>query len=120
MADRADAEELPRQASPVRNPGSAVYGVVLADSLLAIEGDGHVGVPRLVLTVLATQCVYWLAHIYAELVGGRIVTGRRPHRGEVGRLLAEEWPMVTASFGPLAVTLVAWALGAPVETAVLW
>lgn len=108
------------QPRPSRNPASAVYGTVLAGSLIAVEGaHDQVDVLRLVAVVLVTQCVYWLAHTYSELVGGRITSGRRPRRGEVTHLLAEEWPLVSASFEPLAVLLVARALGASGNTAVL-
>jgi hypothetical protein len=107
-------------AASTHNPASAVYGTVLAGSLMAVQGgSGGVDVPRLVVEVLVTQVVYWLAHSYAELVGGRITSGHRPHRSEVLHLLHEEWPLVTASFEPLVVTVLAWALGVPASTAVL-
>jgi hypothetical protein len=97
-----------------------VYGTVLAGSLIAVEGArDDVDVPRLVVLVLVTQCVYWLAHTYSELVGGRIASGQRPRRGQVSHLLAEEWPLVSASFEPLAVIVLARAVGASANTAVL-
>lgn len=107
----------PAEPSRTRNPASAVYGTVLAGSLIAVEGAAGVGLGRLVVLVLVTQLVYWLAHTYADLVGGRIRTGHRPHRGEVAHVLAEEWPLVTASFEPLAVTVIARAAGADLATA---
>lgn len=108
------------QPRPSRNPASAVYGTVLAGSLIAVEGArDDVDVLQLVAVVLVTQCVYWLAHTYSELVGGRISTGQRPRRGQVSHLLAEEWPLVSASFEPLAVLVIARALGASADAAVL-
>ena len=106
------------RAMSSRNPARAVYGTVIALSLIAVEG-GHGGIPRLTFVVVVTQVVYWLAHTYAELVGGRIVTGHRPHRGEIQEVLAEEWPLVTASFEPLAATLLAALLGASATAAAL-
>jgi hypothetical protein len=97
-----------------------VYGTVLAGSLIAVEGGGDdVRVPRLVGVVLVTQLVYWLAHAYAELVGGRVSSGQRPRRGQVARLLREDWSLVTASFVPLAVTVLTWVAGVPTSSAVL-
>ncbi|SEL89923.1 hypothetical protein SAMN04515665_12292 [Blastococcus sp. DSM 46786] len=46
-----------------------------------------VDVSRLVVLVLLTQVVYWLAHVYAEMVGRRVETGRRPGWPAVQHLL---------------------------------
>ena len=128
MASRAQRPDDPvRAAGPranrpraTRNPASAVYGTVLAGSLIAVEGArDDVNVPRLVTVVLVTQCVYWLAHSYSELIGGRINSGQRPRRGEITQLLREDWSLVTASFVPLAVTVLGWAAGVPANSAVL-
>lgn len=111
----------PRSRSrPARNPASAVYGTVLAGSLIAVQGEAEeTSVLRLVVVVLVTQAVYWLAHSYAELVGDRIETGVRPRRADVRRLLAEEWSLVSASFLPLTGVALAWLLGSTRGTAVL-
>jgi small-conductance mechanosensitive channel len=105
---------------PGSNPASAVYGTVLAGSLIATEGAGDsVDVPRMLVLVLVTQLVYWLAHVYAELVGRRVSTGRRPHRSDVRELLRAEWSLVAASYGPLLAVAVVHLLGYRANTAVL-
>ena len=97
-----------------------MYGTVLAGSLIAAEGArDDVDVPRLLLVVLATQVVFWLAHVYSELVGDRVESGRRPDRSDVAHLLREEWPLVAASFGPLVVVAVTDLAGLEDNTAVL-
>lgn len=108
------------RSRPTRNPASAVYGTVLAGSLIAVQGEAEdISVLRLVVVVLVTQSVYWLAHSYAELVGERVETGVRPRRTDVRRLLGEQWPLVSASFLPLTVVALAWLLGSARGTAVL-
>jgi hypothetical protein len=108
------------EAGPSRNPASAVYGTVLAGSLIATEGArDSVDVPRLLGLVLVTQLVYWLAHVYADLVGQRIRTGRRPRRSDVRELLREEWSLVAASYGPLVAVGTVYLLGYRANTAVL-
>ncbi len=78
-----------------------MYGTIIAGSLIATEGARDpVDIPRMLILVLVSQLVYWLAHVYAELVGQRIETGRRPRRSDVARLLREEWSLVGASYGP--------------------
>ena len=107
-------------SGPSRNPASAVYGTVLAGSLIATEGaSDSVDIPRMLGLVLVTQLVYWLAHVYADLVGQRIRTGRRPRRSDVRDLLREEWSLVAASYGPLLAVGVVHLLGYPTNTAVL-
>ncbi len=69
--------------------------------------------------VLLTQVVYWLAHEYAEVVGERIRTRDRPRPRAVRHLLDEEWPLVAASFAPLAVIVVCSALEVSANSAVL-
>lgn len=64
------------------------------------------------VAVLVTLVVYWLAEQYAELLGEHIHAGRLPRIGQVGSSLANSWPMVTASFVPLASLLIARLLGA--------
>jgi len=120
----SDARSGAPTARPTGNPASAVYGTVLAGSLIAVEGSrDDVDVKRLVIVVVATQCVYWLAHVYAELVGRRIGTRQRPFRGEIRELLRDDWPLVAASFGPLIAIVLTRAGGADADTAVrvgLW
>lgn len=106
--------------SPARNPAGAVYGTVLAGSLIATEGArDELDIPRLLVVVLTTQCVFWVAHVYAELVGRRIELGRRPRGPDVLHLLREEWPLVAASFGPLVVVAGSSLVGLQDNTAVL-
>ncbi|MEU6970077.1 hypothetical protein AB0A71_20510 [Kitasatospora aureofaciens] len=89
----------------------AVYGSMLAASVIAASGV-HETRPRLSLIVLlvVTGLVFWVAHVYAHLAGEREV-GRRVgwHRvREVGR---EEWPLVEASALPALAVLVSPWLG---------
>jgi hypothetical protein len=105
---------------PLRRPGSAIYGTILTGSVITVEGaSDDADISRLAALVVATQCVYWLAHVYAEIIGARIATGQRASMGEARRVLRDEWPIVTASFGPLTVLVLTQALGADVNEAAL-
>lgn len=120
VAERAPGARTGERPRPTRNPAGAVYGTVLAGSLIAAEGGRDpVDVPRMLLVVLLTQLVYWLAHIYADLVALRIEEERRPRRAEVLHLLRENWSLVAASSGPLLVIAGATLIGVPADTAVL-
>lgn len=105
-------------ATPTRNPAAAVHGTVLAGALIAVQGAHDPDISDLVALVLITQVVYWLAHVYAEVVGERITTGAKPqHR--IPHLLREEWPLVAVSLGPIAVIVACSALGVGPDAAVL-
>ncbi|MGI8947159.1 MAG: hypothetical protein ACR2FV_04135 [Ornithinimicrobium sp.] len=69
--------------------------------------------------VLLTQVVYWLAHIYAEMVGDRIRTRVPTRPGQLRHVMEQEWPLVAVSFGPLAVIVRCAALGLSDNSAVL-
>ncbi|GAB2910790.1 hypothetical protein GCM10027047_06280 [Rhodococcus aerolatus] len=109
-----------RSERPTTNPAGAVYGTVIVGSLIVAEGSqDDVDLGRLVLLVLATQVVYWLAHVYSEVVALRIEARRAPTWAEVGGVLRSEWALVAASFGPLLVIGVGAALGLDAEHCVL-
>lgn len=105
--------------TPTYNPAAAVHGTVLAGALIAVQGAHDApDISHLVTLVIITQTVYWLAHVYAQLVGERITKGHKPSR-RLPKLLDEEWPLVAVSFVPIAVILVVSAFGAPGSAAVL-
>lgn len=111
---------MTRNPGPTRNPAGAVHGTVLVGALIAAQGaHDPIDVSRSVTLVLLTLVLYWLAHVYAEMVGRRIEAGQRPRRRDVRQLLNEEWPLVGASFGPLGAVVLADLVGADPNTAVL-
>jgi hypothetical protein len=110
----------------------AVYGSLLAASV--IVGASPVKHPprplELIALLLATGIVFWLAHVYAQVVGGSggpCAIGRR-HVLVVAR---HEWPLVEAAIPPAAAAAVgsvwlsdagaAWlALGTAIAGQVGW
>ncbi|MEU4847648.1 hypothetical protein [Streptomyces gilvosporeus] len=89
----------------------AVYGSLLAASVVA--GAGTLGTfPRLVLVLLllGTGLVFWAAHVYAELVGDRLMH-QALSRQEIRRVCADEWPIVQAAVPPAAAVAVSPVLG---------
>ncbi|MFI7061292.1 hypothetical protein ACIBL3_09935 [Kribbella sp. NPDC050124] len=92
----------------------AIYGSLLAASVVAGTGPGqeppHPG--ELMVLLLATGVVFWLAHVYAHLVGEhstRALMSWREFR-VAGR---REWPIVQAAVPPAAAAGIAGLLGVP-------
>jgi hypothetical protein len=106
----------PRARSLGKRRAAGIYGAIITAALLATAGDElHTG--GLVVAVLITLLVYWLAEEYAELLGEQVEGGLVPTRDYIREALAETWPMVSASFAPLLVVLLARLAGASIPVA---
>jgi len=88
-----------------------IYGTIITASVLASAGDELATWP-LASAVLITLAVYWIADVYAELLAGQMARERMASWPDVLHTLAATWPMVSASFLPLLVLILAWLLGA--------
>ena len=96
-----------------------VYGSMLATSV--IVGAGTLGsFPRaeLVILLVLTGVVFWLAHVHAQVFGARL-TRRTPDRRVLLHVCRDEWPIVQAALPPAAAVAVSPLLGLDVEGA-LW
>ncbi|MGW6361147.1 hypothetical protein ACWFR5_39740 [Streptomyces sp. NPDC055092] len=97
-----------------------VYGSLLAASV--VVGAGSLGsFPRaeLVLLLLLTGVVFWIAHVHAQLFGARLARRKALDRGTVLRACRDEWPIVNAAVPPAAAVALSPLLGLDVKGA-LW
>jgi len=89
-----------------RNPqnyAAAVYGSVLASSVIISAGDLRQPVTLAVLLV-TSGLVFWIAHVYAATVAS--VHGGW-HYGAIRTGMAHEWPVAFAAIPPAAAALIA-------------
>ncbi|MFF7736455.1 MULTISPECIES: hypothetical protein [unclassified Streptomyces] len=96
-----------------------VYGSMLAASV--VVGAGSLGsFPRaeMVVLLLLTGVVFWIAHVHAQLFGARLAQ-RTPDRRLVMDVCRDEWPIVKAAVPPAAAVAVSPLLGLDVRGA-LW
>ena len=101
----------PAVRTAARRRSAGIYGTIVASAVLA-AGGAYLRTVPLAVTVLVTLLVYWAAEGYAELLSEQIHAGHLPTRAQVRASLAAIWPMVSASYVPLVVLLVARLLGA--------
>ncbi len=94
-----------------RRRAASIYGTIVTAAVIAAGGN-QLNSAQLATTVVVTLLVYWLAEQYAELLGSHTHDGRLPSAGHIRSSLAETWPMVTASFLPVASIGVAVLFGA--------
>ncbi|MEU6485329.1 hypothetical protein [Streptomyces sp. NPDC046887] len=96
-----------------------VYGSVLAASV--VIGAGSLGsYPRteLVLLLLLTGAVFWIAHVHARLFGAHLAQWS-PDRRVVLEVCHDEWPIVKAAVPPAVAVAASPLLGLDVRGA-LW
>jgi hypothetical protein len=104
------------QPTQVRR-AAGIYGLIVTASVLATAGT-HLRTAALALAVIITVLVYWLAEEYAELTA-HAHAGHLPTRADTRASFVGKWPMVSASYLPLFVLLVARAIGATPTVAAL-
>jgi hypothetical protein len=94
-----------------RRRSAGIYGTVVTAAIIAAGGN-QLSTAALAVTIVVTLVVYWLAEEYAELLGEHTRAGQLPSMIVVRSSLAAAWPMVTASFLPLATLGIARLFGA--------
>jgi hypothetical protein len=87
---------------------AAVYGSVLVTALVGVAFEAHLDPRTMTLTLLTTTLVFWLAHVWSEVMGVRLA-GNVPHWSDVRRVAVSEWPIVEAGFVPDVLLALAWA-----------
>jgi hypothetical protein len=93
-----------------RRRAAGIYGAIITAAILDTAGS-HLPTAALVVTVVITLLVYWLAEEYAELLGEQAEAGHLPSRASIWGALTATWPMVSASFAPLLALLLARLAG---------
>ncbi|MGW2588565.1 hypothetical protein ACWCYZ_46380 [Streptomyces virginiae] len=108
---------------PLENPPETIYGSVVTGAVLASASEPPVNLSEVVVSVIASLLIYWLAHVYVEEFA-------RSHPGEkefsVRRLLRSarvQWSLVKSSFIPVVALLLVVAFGGDANLAIevgLW
>jgi hypothetical protein len=84
--------------------------------------DAEVSSRDLVEITIGTTVVFWLAHVYANILGERAHRRRAPTRAEARAVARVEWPMVEAgvviAIPPLLAALGVWSRDMGVNVAI--
>lgn len=99
-----------------RRRAAGIYGAIITAAILDTAGS-RMPTDALVIAVVVTLVVYWLAEEYAELLGEQVDAGQLPTWARVREALAETWPMVSSSFAPLIALVIVRVAGASALTA---
>ncbi|WP_163548862.1 hypothetical protein [Candidatus Frankia nodulisporulans] len=103
-------------------PEHGIYGTVLTAGLIAAQDPKVDPLGQIVVDVLITVAVFWLAHGYAHAVARPLGPDEVPGPPRRGLRLArsamvENWPLARASVLPIAVLALVRLLGASMDDA---
>ncbi|NWF29508.1 hypothetical protein HW130_25185 [Streptomyces sp. PKU-EA00015] len=94
-----------------RNYAGAVYGSLLAASVIATAGTlGSFPRLQLVIMLLTTGLVFWMTHVYARLVGERVAR-HAPSWKRIRHEARVESPIAEAALPPAAAVALSPLLG---------
>jgi hypothetical protein len=116
VAEQTGQQERLEGTDRGRRRAAGIYGAVVTAAVIAAVQD-QIPTRALVVAVLVTLLVYWIAEEYAELLGEHAERGHLPTWPHIRAGLAASWPMVAASFVPLLVLVASRLAGASTATA---
>lgn len=99
LLDRMPPERLAELVS------AASYGSVLVLAALSVIGVSDVALGHGAELVAGVGVATWLAHIFAELLGGHVRQPEALHRSEVARAVVDGSPILVATVLPAIVLL---------------
>jgi hypothetical protein len=114
---RHEAPHVDRERDPLGmiNGEGIITGTVVSAAVIAAAA-GHLEETHIVLAILGTAFIYWLAHLHARTLGDAVK--HRTHPIDAFReALAETWPILAASVLPAVIMLIAKVVGAEIRRA---
>jgi hypothetical protein len=88
-----------------RDVAGAIYGLILATSVIAVSRQYTHNAGVTAVTVVVTAGVFWLAHVYAGVLATELRLRHMPSWHDVRRIIDEQWPLVQSGILPTAVLL---------------
>jgi hypothetical protein len=117
-------DENRRASSPVEaerdplgmiNGEGIITGTVVSAAVIAAAA-GHLEETYIVLAILGTAFIYWLAHLHARTLGDAVKHRTHPVDA-LKEALAETWPILAAAALPALILLTAKLFGAEIRNA---
>ncbi|WP_448629337.1 hypothetical protein [Cellulomonas soli] len=81
----------------VHRLAGAIYGTILATTVVVTIGNHPENLDRALVLVAGTSVVFWMAHVYARGLAARVVARRALRWQELWDLARAEWPMLQSS-----------------------
>ena len=104
------APEKPSGGDEAAELKGGVYGqVMVTATVAALALDDALSATNILIFTIATMFVFWLAHVYAELISMHAAAGSGISRERLLGVFRSEWPIMQAA-GPPALALALAAL----------
>lgn len=103
----------------LNNLAATVYGLILMLALVVVNAVTRKTLEEVAVTLIVTGAVFWVAHVYANVLGRRLELRRRLTRAEMREEFDQEWPLVGVGIVPVLTLLIGGALEADRST-MLW
>jgi hypothetical protein len=116
-----ESRRTPADVEPERDPlgmingEGVITGTVVSCAVIA-AAVGHLEETRLVIAILATAFIYWLAHLHARTLGDAVKHRTHPVDA-LKEALAETWPILAAALVPAIILVIAQLAGAQIRLA---
>jgi hypothetical protein len=110
---------LRQLADPQGNPAEVIYGTLLAAVVLATKTHKGVTGAAVFWSAVGFLVIYWLAHVYADVIGEQLKTRLRPNWSTIAHAGAVHWTRLRASLIPAIVFEVVRLAGGSVNASVL-
>lgn len=94
----------------------AIYGSLLVTGIVAVQWRHDPDTDAIALTVVVSVLVFWLAHVWSEIVNRRV--HGRIETEEIREIAFDEASMLSSLVVPAIVLAVAPRVGVPTETAI--
>jgi hypothetical protein len=88
-----------------RDVAGAIYGLILATSVIAVSREYTHNAGVTAVTVVVTAGVFWLAHVYAGVLALELQVRHIPSWNEMRHIFEEQWPLVQSGILPTAILL---------------
>jgi hypothetical protein len=100
-------------------PAEVLYGAVVSGAVLAVtSAHAEVG-ENVVISTALVSVTYWLAHVYADAIGGRFEDTEHSTGHRLRHAVANNFGVLFGGIPPLVVFVVARLLGQDVSEAAL-
>jgi positive regulator of sigma E activity len=113
---RHAAPHVERERDPLGmiNGEGVITGTVVSAAVIAAAA-GHLEEAHIVLAILGTAFIYWLAHLHARTLGDAVKHRTHPVDA-LKEAVAETWPILAASLVPAVILLVTQLVGVRIRT----
>jgi hypothetical protein len=101
MADFHETARTPRALAIA----GKVYGTVVVLGVIAASSPAETEPSRIAALVLVTSVVFWLAHVYSQILATSIEAGRHARASDVRTIAAHEASVLYAAVLPVAALL---------------